>query len=137
MNAVQLVGRLTKDPELRYAQTQSGGAAICRFTVAVERRFSKEGDSQKADFISCLSFNKTAEFVQKYFIKGQRIGLTGRIQTGSYQNQEGKTVYTTEVVCDGVEFVEPKKMPGPSPAAIANGFVNIPDSLDDADLPFN
>ena len=133
MNNVCLVGRLTRDPETRYAQSD---LAVTRFSVAVDRRFKKEGE-QTADFISCISFGKTAEFVEKYFSKGQRIGLTGRIQTGSYTNKEGQKVYTTDVVAENVEFVESKQQneSKPKEADIGDGFMNIPSGIDE-ELPF-
>jgi single-strand DNA-binding protein len=139
MNCVNLVGRMIRDPEIRYTD---GGLSITRFGLAVDRKFKKEGE-QSADFPNCVSFGKTAEFVEKYFSKGQRIGLTGRIQTGSYTNKEGAKVYTTDVVVESAEFVESKSAGGgqdygnsrPTPGD-ADGFVNIPDT--DADeLPFN
>lgn len=134
MNNVSLVGRLTRDPETRYAQN---GTAVTKFSIAVDRRFKKEGE-QTADFICCVSFGKTAEFVEKYFSKGQRIGLTGRIQTGSYTNKEGQKVYTTDIVAENVEFVESKKADYQGPpkgADVGDGFVNIPDELEE-ELPF-
>lgn len=103
MNKVQLVGRLSKDVDSR----QAGETTIARFTVACDRRFKKDGQDS-ADFISCVAFGKTAEFVSKYFKKGNRIGLTGRIQTGSYTKQDGTKVYTTDVMVEDVEFVESK-----------------------------
>jgi len=141
MNNVQLVGRLTRDPEIRYSD---GGTSVARFTVAVDRRFHKEGQ-QDADFISCVAFSKTAEFIEKHFRKGMRIGLIGRIQTGSYTNQEGQKIYTTDVCTDNVEFVESKNSsndsqdssrPDPS-SAVGDGFMNIPDDVGDEGLPFN
>ncbi|WP_333685678.1 single-stranded DNA-binding protein, partial [Enterocloster lavalensis] len=102
MNSVQLVGRLTRDPDVRYTD---GGTTVARFTLAVDRRFKKDGGDE-ADFISCVAFGKTAEFLEKWFRKGQHLGLTGRIQTGSYVNQEGTKIYTTDVVTENVEFVE-------------------------------
>ncbi|MFT4007973.1 MAG: single-stranded DNA-binding protein [Lacrimispora sp.] len=140
MNNVQLVGRFTRDPEVRYSD---GGSTVARFTVAVDRRFRKEGQ-QEADFISCVAFGKTAEFVEKWFHKGERIGLAGHIQTGSYTNQDNQKVYTTDVVADNVEFVESRSAsssqavdrPDPS-RADADGFMNIPDGVDDEGLPFN
>ena len=98
MNSVQLVGRFTRDPEIRYTD---GGASIARFSVAVDRRFAKEGE-QSADFINIVAFGKTAEFIEKYFKKGNRIGIVGRIQTGSYKNKDGATVYTTDVIAENV-----------------------------------
>lgn len=142
MNSVQLVGRLTRDPDVRYTD---GGSTVARFTLAVDRRFKREGEDS-ADFISCVAFGKTAEFLEKWFWKGQRLGMTGRIQTGSYTNQEGNKVYTTDVIAENVEFVESKGASagngGPQqrsePAgAIGDGFVNIPDGVEDEGLPFN
>ena len=137
MNSVNLVGRLTRDPEIKYT---NNGASIARFSIAVDRRFAKEGE-QTADFINCVAFGKTAEFIEKYFHKGNRIGLGGRIQTGSYKNKDGATVYTTDVIAENVEFVESKgssaggnNTPVQSPAD--DGFVNIPDGIDE-ELPFN
>ncbi|KJJ77632.1 single-stranded DNA-binding protein [Clostridium sp. FS41] len=142
MNSAQLVGRLTRDPEVRYSD---GGTTVARFTLAVDRRFKKDGGDD-ADFINCVAFGKTAEFLEKWFRKGQRLGLTGRIQTGSYVNQEGTKVYTTEVVVENVEFVEskgasagdggPQQRPAPT-SAIGDGFMNIPDGVEDDGLPFN
>jgi single-strand DNA-binding protein len=132
MNSVQLVGRFTHDPDVRYT---NGGATVARFSVAVDRRFAKEGE-QTADFINVVAFGKTAEFIEKYFHKGQRIGVVGRIQTGSYKNKDGATVYTTDVVAENVEFVESKggnNQQQPQPPA---DFVNVPDIPDD-ELPFN
>lgn len=141
MNSVQLVGRLTRDPEVRYSD---GGASVARFTLAVDRRFKKEEDG--ADFISCVAFGKTAEFLEKYFHKGQRLGLTGRIQTGSYVNREGAKVYTTDVIVENTEFVESKAASGgcdgpqqrETPGStIGDGFMDIPDDVEDEGLPFN
>lgn len=132
MNSVQLVGRFTKDPDVRYT---NGGATVARFSIAVDRRFAKEGD-QTADFINVVAFGKTAEFIEKYFHKGNRIGIVGRIQTGSYKNKDGATVFTTDVVAENVEFVESKggnNQQQPQPPA---DFVNIPD-IPDEELPFN
>lgn len=142
MNSVQLVGRLTKDPDVRYADS---GTSIARFSVACDRRFKRDGEDG-ADFIPCVAFGKTAEFMDKYFYKGKRIGLNGRIQTGSYINKEGQKVYTTDVIVENVEFVESKgsddngggfsQRPEPS-SAIGDGFMNIPDGVEDEGLPFN
>ena len=105
MNTVNLVGRLTRDPELK---TSNNGTDIVRFTVAVDRRFkNKDTGEYEADFPSCTAFGQTAQFVSKYFSKGQRIGLTGRLQTGKY-DKDGVTIYTTDVIVDNVEFVESK-----------------------------
>lgn len=142
MNNVSLVGRLTRDPEVRYTD---GGLSIARINVAVDRRFKKEGE-QSADFISCVAFGKTAEFIEKYFSKGQRIGLTGRIQTGSYEKEDGTKVYTTDVIAENCEFVESKNSSGGQAEQVFNpanaktddmGFMNIPDDVGDEGLPFN
>lgn len=134
MNSVQLVGRLTRDPEIRYTD---GGASIASFSVAVDRRFKQEG-GDTADFINCKAFGKTAEFIEKYFGKGKKIALNGRIQTGSYTNKDNVKVYTTEVVAENVEFVESKasEQGGASTSASTDGFVNVPDGIDE-EMPFN
>ena len=118
MNIVSIVGRICNDVSL----TQAGETQVARITVAVDRRFKREND-QNADFISCVAFGKTAEFINKYFAKGQRIGITGRIQTGSYTNKDGQKVYTTDVVVENCEFVESKASqqtaaPAPAPAPV-------------------
>lgn len=129
MNSVQLVGRLTKDVEV-----YNGTSTVAKFTVAVDRRYSKDGDRQ-ADFITCVAFGKTAEFVENYFGKGQRIGLNGRIQTGSYEKEDGTKVFTTDVVVENCEFVESKgQSQSQKPiSAPSDGFVNI--EIED-ELPF-
>lgn len=140
MNNVSLVGRLTKDVEVKYT---NGGSSIARITVAVDRKFKQE-NGPTADFIPCIAFGKTAEFIEKYFSKGQRIGLIGRIQTGSYEKEDGTKVYTTDVVVENVEFVESKgggqqaARPDPANASsyLPNGFMDIPDGADE-ELPFN
>lgn len=131
MNSVALTGRMARDPEVRYTD---GGVSIARFTVAVNRR--KKDDP--ADFISCIAFSKTAELIEKYFHKGMRIGLNGRIQTGSYTNKEGKKVYTTDVIAEQVEFLDSKSDGNAQQGQPdSNGFVNIPDNVDDEGLPFS
>lgn len=140
MNKVVLIGRFTRDPEIRY--TQSTGSSVASFTLAVDRRFKQEnGDS--TDFIRCVSFGKTAEFIEKYFKQGMKIGVCGRIQTGSYTNNDGQKVYTTDVVVEEAYFVEKKSSgeqvdSGPQyiPSAVGDGFMNIPDGIDE-ELPFN
>lgn len=140
MNTVNLVGRLTRDPDIRYTDQ---GLSIARFTLAVDRRFKRSSDNQDADFIGCVCFGKTAEFVEKYFSKGQRMGAVGRIQTGSYTNNEGQKIYTTDVVVENVEFVENKgsgsgqsvQKPEPSISEV-NEFVPVSDAIDE-ELPFN
>ena len=143
MNKVMLVGRLTRDPELRYS-TGENATATARFSVAVNRRFKNVEGNYDADFINCVAFGKTAEFIEKYFRKGMAIGLTGRIQTGSYTNKDGQKVYTTDVVVEETEFVESKgassadnsntSRPAPS-AANNNDFMSIPNGVDE-ELPF-
>ena len=139
MNKVILMGRLTRDPEIRYSQGESA-TAVARFTLAVDRRFKRQGDDQTADFINCVAFGRTAEFAEKYLIKGTKVVGCGRIQTGSYTNKEGQRVYTTDVVLEEVEFAESKNSSNnntqgrPSPVD-ANGFMNIQDDL--GELPFN
>ena len=147
MNKVILMGRLTRDPEVRYSQGESS-LAIARFTLAVDRRFKRDGEAT-ADFIPCVVFGKSAEFAERYFRQGMRVVVSGRIQTGSYTNREGVKVYTTEVVVEEQEFAESKSAseqhtgfrsaaaPAPSPSVDAgDGFMNIPDGIDE-ELPFN
>lgn len=147
MNKVILMGRLTRDPEVRYSQGQSGDQmAIARYTLAVDRRQRKTGDQQTADFINCVAFGRSAEFAEKYLRQGIKIAITGRIQTGSYTNKEGQKVYTTDVVVEEQEFAESKNsssqavsyQPDTSSApeaASAEGFMSIPDGIEN-DLPF-
>ena len=138
MNCVQLVGRLTRDPDVKYT---NDGTSIVRFGIAVDRRFKKEG-GQTADFPNIVAFGKTAEFIEKYFHKGMRIGLMGRIQTGSYDHKDGYTVYTTDVIAENVEFVESKQQQEENTQApatessVGNGFMDIPEGIDE-ELPFN
>ena len=151
MNKVILMGRLTRDPEVRYSAGENA-LAIARYTLAVDRRFRRDGEAT-ADFISCVVFGRGAEFAEKYFHQGIRIVVSGRIQTGSYTNREGQKVYTTEVVVEEQEFAESKSAaagnggdssyaaytpsrPEPSQAA-GDGFMAIPDGVDDEGLPFN
>ena len=142
MNHVAIVGRMTADPEVRYTQGDNS-TCIASFTVALDRR--SRNAEQTADFPNCVAFGKTAEFIEKYFHTGMRIGGTGRIQTRTYENREGRKVYVTEIVLEQVEFVESKgqqsepakeSRPAPSNDPL-DGFMNIPDGLDDMELPFN
>ena len=143
MNKVVLMGRLTADPEVRYSQGEKA-TAIARFSVAVNRRFKRDGEPD-ADFINCVAFGKTGEFMEKYFRKGNRIALSGRIQTGSYINKDGNKVYTTDIMVEEVEFCEsknstnvgnqPADRPTPS-AASSDGFMSIPDGIEE-EIPFN
>ena len=155
MNKVILMGRLTRDPEVRYSQGERS-IAIARYTLAVDRRGRRnqnpDGDQQTADFITCVAFDRAGEFAEKYFRQGMRVLVSGRIQTGSYTNREGQKVYTTEVIVDDQEFADsknssasdgagygsyqPASRPAPS-AAIGDGFMNIPDGVEDEGLPFN
>ena len=147
MNRVILIGRLTRDPNISYSQN-SDNMMIGRFTLAVDRRGRQEGQ-QTADFIGCVCFGKQAEFAEKYLRQGTKIAVTGRIQTGSYTNKDGQKVYTTDVVLDDIEFAESKNAQGggdanysyqapsrPAPSAAGDGFMNIPDGIDE-ELPFN
>lgn len=144
MNRVILMGRLTRDPEVRYSSGEKS-MAIARYTLAVDRGFKRGGDSneQTADFIPCIAFDKAGEFAEKYFRQGMRVLISGRIQTGSYTNKEGQKVYTTEVIIDTQEFADSKveNTGGRSKKQEANvdadGFMNIPDGVDDEGLPFN
>ena len=150
MNKVILMGRLTRDPDVRYSAGENA-LAIARYTLAVDRRFRRDGEAT-ADFISCVAFGRVAEFAERYFHQGIRIVVSGRIQTESYTNREGQKVYTTEVVVEEQEFAESKSAsdqyaashpsaPAPSAAAptpsaaSADGFMNIPDGIDE-ELPF-
>ena len=150
MNKVILMGRLTRDPEVRYSQGANGNMAIARYTLAVDRRRGSNGgdDQQTADFIGCVAFGRLGEFAEKYLRKGTKVVITGRIQTGSYTKPDGQRVYTTDVVVEECEFAEsksqsdnnaggftPSDRPSPSSAA-GDGFMNIPDGIDE-ELPFN
>ena len=139
MNKVILMVRLTKAPEIKYLQDDNK-TAMARYTLAVDRRYGKDWE-RKADFIFCVTFGKNAEFAEKFLHKGTKIAVTGRIQTGSYTNKDGQKVYTTDVVVDEQEFVESKKntqpAPEPAPAGGYEGFMNIPDNVEDEGLPFN
>lgn len=141
MNKVILMGRLTRDPEVRYSQGENS-MAIARFSLAVDRRRQQNQEGQTADFIGCVAFGKLGEFTEKYLHKGTKIALTGRIQTGSYDNKDGVKVYTTDVVADEIEFAESKGSGNsnagqavPPPATDSDGFMNLPDGIDE-ELPF-
>lgn len=144
MNKAFLIGRLVRDPEVKYT-TGDKPTAVARFTLAVDRKFKRQNEEQTADFISCIAFGKTAEFIEKYFRKGEKIVVEGRITTGSFTNKDGVKVYTTDITVEQVEFAESKSSgsgqaehkPGPSAGLPdGNGFMNIPDGLDE-ELPFN
>ena len=139
MNKAVLVGRLTRDPEVRYSQGENA-TAVARYTVAVERRFKRDGEPT-ADFIPCVVFGRSAEFAEKYFRQGMRISVSGRIQTGSYTNKDGVRVYTTEVIVEEQEFAESRteqeaRAQIPDEITPRDGFMNIPDGIDE-ELPFN
>ena len=148
MNKVVLVGRLTRDPEVR----NSGETSVARYTVAVDRRFKRDNEPT-ADFIPCVVFGRSAEFAEKYFRQGMRVSVSGRIQTGSYTNKDGVRVYTTDVIVEEQEFAEsraesdanrgsfqysaPSQAASPAPSVdTGDGFMNIPDGIDE-ELPFN
>ena len=137
MNKVQLMGRLTRDPEVRYSQGERP-VAVARYTLAVNRTFKRAGEPD-ADFINCVTFGRSAEFAEKYFHKGIKIAVTGRIQTGSYTNKDGQRVYTTDVIVEEQEFAESKSASasnaGAAGSAIGDGFMNLPDGIDE-ELPF-
>lgn len=141
MNVVVLVGRLTRDPDIRSTQGDNS-TIVARYTLAVDRRFKRDGENS-ADFISMVSFGKTAEFIEKYVCKGTKLCVRGRIQTGSYTNKDGQKVYTTDVIGEDVEFAESKKASqenGENAGAIDttgidDGFVNVPDGINE-ELPF-
>lgn len=151
MNRVILMGRLTRDPDVRYSAGDNS-TAVARYTLAVDRRFSRRednGNGQNADFIGCVAFGKSAEFAEKYLHQGTKIVITGRIQTGSYVNRDGQKVYTTDVVVEDQEFAEskaadsgsrsenPKQQNGRNAAPVdESGFMNIPEGLDE-ELPFD
>ena len=153
MNKVILIGRLTRDPEIRYSQGASS-TAVGSFSIAVDRRFKRDGEPD-ADFFDCTAFGKQAEFCNKYLHQGTKVCLNGRIQTGSYVNKEGQTVYTTDVIVESIEFAESKAAAsgstggnaygntyadpgagGTAPADVSGDFMNIPDSVEDEGLPF-
>ena len=139
------MGWLTRDPEVRYSQGENS-MAIARYTIAVDRRVRRDGDQQTADFINCVAFGRSGEFAEKYFHKGIKIAVTGRIQTGSYTNKDGQRVYTTDVIVEEQEFAESKSASASNAgaaaangnaagSAIGDGFMNLPDGIDE-ELPF-
>lgn len=148
MNKVILMGRLVRDPDVRYSSGERS-MAVARYTLAVDRKGKKADGEQTADFISCVAFDRAGEFAEKYFRQGMRVTISGRIQTGSYTNRDGQKVYTTDVVIEEQEFAESKNSqsaganngansaarPAPASQAMLDGFMNVPD--DDDTLPFN
>ena len=139
MNRVIEIGRLTKDPDIRYSQG-ANTTCVARYTLAVDRKFKQEGQPT-ADFINCIAFGKLGEFAEKYLHKGTKIAVTGRIQTGNYKNKDGNTVYTTDVVVEEQEFCESKSsnqsQGNDRLQTSSDGFMSIPDNLEDDGLPFN
>ena len=146
MNKAILMGRLTRDPEVRYSQGDSQ-MAIARFSLAVDRRYKKQGDETTADFFNCTAFGKQGEFVEKYLKKGTKVVVTGRIQNDNYTNKEGQKVYSVQIMVEEMEFAESKAAAGQSGNAQGNtqseygsmdsdGFINVPDGIG-AELPFN
>lgn len=149
MNKVILMGRLTRDPEVRYSGQEGNQMSVARYTLAVDRRFGRREGEQNADFISCVAFGRQAEFAEKYLHQGTKVVAEGRIQTGSYTNRDGQKVYTTDVIIENTEFAESKNASGGNDggyhptaprmepgAAAGDGFMNIPDGVDDEGLPF-
>ena len=154
MNKVILMGRLTRDPEVRYSQG-ANQTAVARFSVAVDRRFKREGEPD-ADFFNCTSFGRQAEFVERYLHKGTKVVLSGRVQNDNYTNKDGQMVYSVRIMVDEIEFAESKNASGggndggynngggfgggssnaPTPSGAGDGFMNIPDGIDE-ELPFN
>ena len=143
MNKVILMGRLTRDPDVRYSNGEQA-TAVARFTLAVDRRVARRDGEQTADFIGCVAFGRNAEFIEKYFRQGMRVTICGRIQTGSYTNKDGNKVYTTDVVVEEQEFAESKNaesgnaggyntQPAPAPQSGNDGFMP---AGDDSELPF-
>lgn len=140
MNKVILMGRLTRDPEVRYMQNENS-TAVARYSLAVPRKYKTDG--QDCDFINCVAFGKNGEFAEKYLRKGIKIAVVGRIQTGSYANRDGQKVYTADVIVEEQEFCESKNAsqqnesrPQPMSQTDSDGFMNIPDGIDE-ELPFN
>ena len=139
MNHVTLIGRLTKAPDIRWTQGNPS-TQIARYTLAVDRGVKDQNGQNIADFINCIAFNKAADFAEKYLHKGTKIAIEGRIQTGSFTNKDGQKVYTTDVIINRHEFVESVKANEPSnnnDGFVNEGFMSIPDNVDDAGLPFN
>ena len=150
MNKLILMGRLTRDPEIRYSQG-SNPMAIARFSLAVDRRFKRAGDSTEADFFNCTAFGKQAEFAERYLKQGTKILLGGRIENNNYTNKEGQKVFSVQVITEEIEFAESKKAAAGGtaedddqwreryhgPSADPDGFINVPDGVEDEELPFN
>lgn len=142
MNKVILMGRLTRDPDVRVS-TGERSMTVARYTLAVDRRAKRDSNEQTADFISCVAFDRAAEFTEKYLHQGTKVLVTGRIQTGSYTNKDGQKVYTTDIVVEEQEFCESKAAGqglinrSSANTSVGDGFINLPDGMDDEGLPFN
>lgn len=149
MNKLILMGRLTRDPEIRYSQGENP-MAIARFSLAVDRRFKRAGDSTEADFFNCTAFGKQAEFAERYLKQGTKILISGRIQNDNYTNKEGQKVFSVQVITEEIEFAESKKAAAGAaedddqrreqyrgPSTDSDGFMNVPDSVEDDKLPFD
>lgn len=143
MNKVYLIGRLTREPDVRYSQTNNGDVCVAKYTLAVNRKI-KVDNQPDADFINCTAFGKQGEFAEKYLMKGMKIAVVGEWRTGSYTNKDGQKVYTNELFVSEHEFAESKgasesNRPAPQPTAVpdGDGFMNIPDGVEDEGLPFN
>lgn len=134
MNKVILMGRLVRDPDVKYKQGQSQ-IAVARFTLAVDRRYKNENE-QSADFISCIAFGKIGEFAEKYLNKGIKIVIDGHWKTGSYTNKDGQKVYTNDCIVENIDFAESKKAEN-TQATNESGFMTLPDDIDENELPFN
>lgn len=133
MNSVNLIGRMTRTPELRYTESQM---AVCRFSIAIDRGKDRDGNDRGADFPNIVVFGKTAENCEKYLAKGRKVGIAGHIQTGSYTNKDGVKVYTTDIIADRVEFIDwGEKTQESSQSEQSDGFVNVPDGIEE-ELPF-
>ena len=138
MNHVVLIGRLVRDPEIRYSQGEKP-MAVAKYTLAVDRRYKRDGEPA-ADFIRCIAFGRNAEFAEKYMTQGRKFAVSGSIQAGSYKNKDGQTVYTTDVIVNGQDFCDSKPAGSGSFAEAetdSEGFMNIPDGVEDDGLPFN
>ena len=139
MNKIILMGNLTRDPEIRYTQGENA-LAIARFSLAINRRFAKQGDTE-VDYFNCTAFGKQAEFIEKYFRKGSRMLVSGRVQNDNYTNKNGEKVYSVQIIAEEIEFAERKGSGqtsggAPEPREASNDFMNIPDGVEEG-LPFN
>ena len=138
MNKVILMGRLTRDPEVRYAQGERS-MAIAKYTLAIDRRKTQQNSDPGADFINCVAFDRAGEFAEKYFRQGLRVLISGHLQTGSYTNKDGQKVYTTDVIVESQEFADSRRdgSGAGSRGSKDDDFMNIPDNVEDEGLPFN